>query len=144
LHVWRTFGEAINEAHNGYLEVYLNLGLIGLLILVAFLIASYRGICKRLAASGPSFAPLAMALWTVMLFYNMTEAAFRFHWMWITFLFAAIYVPERPIRELWRGDKGVSATANPQLHGRRTTKEISRLPAAATLKDLPDFRRLKR
>lgn len=144
LHVWRTFGEAINEAHNGYLEVYLNLGLIGLLILVAFLIASYRGICKRLAAPGPSFAPLAMALWTVMLFYNMTEAAFRFHWMWITFLFAAIYAPERPVRELWRGDKGVSATAIPQLRGRRPTKEISRLPAAATLKDLPDFRRLKR
>src|SRR5207253_4400237 len=30
-----------NEAHNGYLEVYLNLGLVGLLIVIALLIATY-------------------------------------------------------------------------------------------------------
>ena len=30
-----------------------------------------------------------------MLFYNMTEAAFKFQMMWITFLLAAVAVPER-------------------------------------------------
>ena len=29
-----------------------------------------------------------------MLFYNMTEAAFKFQMMWVTFLLAAIAVPE--------------------------------------------------
>jgi exopolysaccharide production protein ExoQ len=38
----------LNEAHNGYLGVYLNLGIIGLSLLTAFLISSYRTICKRL------------------------------------------------------------------------------------------------
>ena len=31
-----------NEAHNGYLETYLNLGLIGLLLLLALLVATFR------------------------------------------------------------------------------------------------------
>jgi hypothetical protein len=30
-----------------------------------------------------------------MLFYNMTEAAFKYHLMWVTFLLVAIAVPER-------------------------------------------------
>src|SRR5439155_9069149 len=49
--VWRQAGAGINEAHNGYLEVYLNLGLIGLFLLVVFLVASYRTICRRFISS---------------------------------------------------------------------------------------------
>jgi exopolysaccharide production protein ExoQ len=128
--VFRSFGGAINEAHNGYLEIYLNLGLIGLVILVAFLIASYRNICKRLSAPAPSFAPFALALWVVMLFYNMTEAAFRFHWMWIAFLMGAIYVPERLVGELKPFSNDLSVKAIPQLHGKRTSKGLSKLPEA--------------
>ena len=83
----------VNEAHNGYLEVYLNLGLIGLFLLGAFLIASYRSIGRGLT-SRSSLAPLSLALWTALLFYNVTEAAFKSsHLMWVTFLLAAIAVP---------------------------------------------------
>ena len=45
--VWQLFGATINESHNGYLEVYLNLGLIGVLLLVGLLITSYRNICRQ-------------------------------------------------------------------------------------------------
>ena len=41
----------LNESHNGYLEVYLNLGLIGVSLLVGFLITSYRNICRQFASS---------------------------------------------------------------------------------------------
>jgi len=82
----------LNEAHDGYLEVYLNLGIIGLSLLVGFLITSYRNICKALTYSS-SFASFALALWTVVLFYNITEAAFKWHFMWVTLLSAAIAVP---------------------------------------------------
>jgi O-antigen ligase len=89
--IWGKFA-VVNEAHNGYLEIYLNLGLIGLFLLCGFLIASYRTICKRLA-SPSSFGSLSLALWTVLLFYNMTEAAFKgSQLMWITFLLGAISV----------------------------------------------------
>ena len=87
-------GSGINEAHNGYLEVYINLGLIGLSLLAAFLIASYRTIGRRLS-SGSAIALLSLALWTVLLFYNVTEAAFKGQLIWLTFLLGAITVPER-------------------------------------------------
>ena len=50
----------INEAHNGYLEVYLNLGIVGLFLLGWFLIASYRTICRRLE-SFSSLGSLSLA-----------------------------------------------------------------------------------
>jgi exopolysaccharide production protein ExoQ len=82
----------VNEAHNGYLEVYLNLGLIGLFLLGGFLIASYQMICRRFTATS-SFGSLGLALWAVLLFYNITEAAFRFQLMWVIFLLIGIAVP---------------------------------------------------
>jgi len=91
--VWSQVG-VINEAHNGYLEVYVNLGLIGLLLLIAFLISSYRTICKRLDASY-GFGSLQLSMWTILLIYNCTEAAFKGQLMWVVFLLGAIDVPVR-------------------------------------------------
>ncbi len=90
--VWQLAGH-VNEAHNGYLEVYLDLGLIGVFLLCGFLIASYRTICKRLT-SAHSFGSLTLALWTVLPFYNVTESAFQGQLMWVIFLLGAIVVPE--------------------------------------------------
>jgi exopolysaccharide production protein ExoQ len=89
--IWKVYGH-VTEAHNGYLEIYLNLGLIGVLLLGGLLITSYRNICRQLATSS-ILAPLNMAFWTIMLFYNMTEAAFKTHLMWDLFLLGAIVVP---------------------------------------------------
>lgn len=86
--IWEAAGH-VNESHNGYLEVYLNLGLLGLALLVGFLIASYRRIWKMSA----SFVSFAVSVWTIMLFYNMTEAAFRSSLMWIALLLAGMKVP---------------------------------------------------
>jgi len=86
----------LNEAHNGYLETYLNLGMIGLLLLASFFLASYRAICRGLS-SRYSLASLNLALWTVALVYNVTESAFKWHFMWVAFLLGAIAVP-RPSR----------------------------------------------
>jgi exopolysaccharide production protein ExoQ len=94
-HVWSLAG-GVTEAHNGYLETYLNLGLVGCFLLFVFLIASYRAICKTLSPSF-SLATLTLALWTIMLFYNMTEsAAFSGHFLWVTFLLVLIVVSAQP------------------------------------------------
>jgi exopolysaccharide production protein ExoQ len=83
----------INEAHNGYLEVFLNLGAVGLLLIAGVLITSYRTICKRLTLFS-SFASLGLALWTIMLFYCVTEAGFRTGQglIWIVFLLVTVSV----------------------------------------------------
>ncbi len=84
----------LNEAHNGYLEVYLNLGIIGLLLLVGFLIASYKKICRELTTA-PTLASLGFALWSIMLFYDVTEAGFRSGLIWLALLLVGLSVPGR-------------------------------------------------
>lgn len=92
--VWQTSVGEIAEAHNGFLEVYLNLGIIGVTLLIGFLISSYRAICRTFTTDS-DLGSLRLALWTIMPFYNMTEAAFKYHLMWVTFLLGAIAVPYR-------------------------------------------------
>jgi O-antigen ligase len=96
--IWHAGLGFINEAHNGYLEVYLNLGLIGLLLLSVFLIASYWNICNRLRDYS-ALTSLALALWTIVLFYDVTEAAFRGSLLWLIFLLGALAVPKRAARQ---------------------------------------------
>jgi O-antigen ligase len=91
--IWAVVG-AINETHNGYLDIYVNLGAIGLLLLAAFLVASYRTICKRME-SFPALASLGLAVWTVILFYDVTEVAFKNGLLWLTLLLGAVAVRGR-------------------------------------------------
>lgn len=106
--VWEIAGR-VNEAHNGYLEMYLNQGLIGISLFAGLLISSYRTICKGLNSS--SLAQLNLALWTVALFYNMTEAAFKSHPMWFIFLLGSMAAPslaENPVRQAFVKEDGTS------------------------------------
>lgn len=94
-YVWQSYGSwGINEAHNGYLEVYINLGLVGLFLISMIVIASYRSIGKALV-SGFSLAPFGLGLWTVLIFYNVTESAFRCsQLMWVMFLLGALAISQ--------------------------------------------------
>lgn len=112
--VWRLAGH-YNEAHNGYLEMYLNLGFVGLAILAALLISIYRSVCKRLTHD-PLDASFAFAMWVVLLFYNVTEAAFRGQLMWIVFLMAAMTVSAARDRAVSRS-KPASVDSSPAVMG---------------------------
>jgi exopolysaccharide production protein ExoQ len=94
LRVWQGGLGGINEAHNGYLEFYLNLGLTGVGLLAWFLIASYRTICKRFKSS-PPLASLGLAVWTALLFHSVTEADFRGGLLWLSVLMVGTIVPFR-------------------------------------------------
>jgi len=133
---WQNSGYGhLNEAHNGYLQVYLNLGLIGGLLLVGFLIASYRNICKTLNSSS-SLASLALATWAVLVFYNMTEAAFMGGLLWLMVLMSTVSLAERVTNRVQR----IAAFDNPDtvatfpletagVHtGRAVQPMLSRLP----------------
>ncbi len=85
LTVWESGFGGINEAHNGYLQMYLNLGLVGVFLLCCFLFAGYRTISSRLTVSG-GLASLSLGLWVVLLFYNFTEAAFQNGLLWLMVL----------------------------------------------------------
>jgi exopolysaccharide production protein ExoQ len=81
----------INEAHNGYLDIYLNLGVVGVVLLLVLLVAGYRTIWKRFRSS-PPLASLGLAIWTLMLFYNITEAAFDNSLLWLSLMLTGIAV----------------------------------------------------
>jgi O-antigen ligase len=79
----------VNEAHNGYIEVYLNLGLIGLILIASILVNGYRqataAFQRNRALGGLMLAYVAAAA-----AYGVTEAGFRMlNPMWFFLLLAA-------------------------------------------------------
>lgn len=82
-----------NEAHNGYIEVYLNLGWVGLALLATLLIAGYRRVILGLRKD-PDTGRLMLAYCVVAVVYNFTEAGFRMlDPVWVSFLFAIMSIP---------------------------------------------------
>jgi exopolysaccharide production protein ExoQ len=66
----------LNEAHNGYLETYLNLGIFGVAITAAMLLATYAK-ARRELFNDFEFGRLRMCFLFAFIVYNWTEAAFR-------------------------------------------------------------------
>ncbi len=92
--VERLIDQTINQAHNGYIEVYLNLGWVGIALLAAVLISAYRRVISGLRESTP-LASLWLAYFIVVAAYNFTEAGFKMmHPVWITFLLLAMSIPD--------------------------------------------------
>jgi exopolysaccharide production protein ExoQ len=80
----------LNEAHNGYIEVYLELGWVGLSLLGLILIDGYRRSVKAFRRA-PALGGLLLAYFLAAITYSTTEAGFRMmHPNWIFFLLAVI------------------------------------------------------
>jgi exopolysaccharide production protein ExoQ len=81
---------APNEAHNGYLETYINLGLVGLFLLIALLIATFwKG--RRELFSNFQFGRFRLGFLMAVIAYNWTEAAFKnISVMWFVFCLIAL------------------------------------------------------
>jgi len=93
--VWsKLSGDNVFEAHDGYLQTYLDLGLIGLFLACTFLIATYRKICRELDTL-PPLASLSLGVWSFLLLYNVSEAALGGGLLWFTVLMGSMTVSER-------------------------------------------------
>jgi exopolysaccharide production protein ExoQ len=84
----------IIQAHNGYLETYLNGGILGVCLLIALILATgYR--VKSEILSGSEFGVLLFSVFMITLFYNLTETMFnRLDLIWFMFLVASITYPK--------------------------------------------------
>jgi O-antigen ligase len=92
--LWDIYWWHPNEAHNGYIEIYLNLGWMGITLMGAVLVASYRRMFAAYRHHLP-IASLCLAYFLVGVTYNFTEAAF-FRMLapaWIFFIFAVVSLP---------------------------------------------------
>jgi O-antigen ligase len=88
----------LNQAHNGYLEIYLNLGWVGLILLSTIIVTGYRNLILGLRRNF-EMGRLKLAFFTICLIYNFTEATFKMQApVWIFFLWAAMAVPKPRVR----------------------------------------------
>ena len=101
--LWAEYDFRPTQAHNGYIEIYLNLGWVGLCLLGGVLWACYRTIQKRLNVSTDpgrtktvhiAFATFGLAYLTAYALYNVTEGTFKaLDFLFIIFLITAIEYP---------------------------------------------------
>jgi O-antigen ligase len=74
-HIWERFGGPSYQAHNGYLETYLNLGYIGLALIICNIFSGLFKAWKELP-SDFSIGILRISLIIAVVLYNYAEAAF--------------------------------------------------------------------
>src|SRR5436190_3632106 len=82
-----------NEAHNGYLETYLTLGIIGLFLMIGLFIATFRKIRLELFRDF-EWGRYRLGFLAALVLYNWTEAAFKtLSPLWFVFYLIATDYP---------------------------------------------------
>jgi exopolysaccharide production protein ExoQ len=97
--IWDAMDTAgINQAHNGYIEQYVNLGYVGLGFILLLLISALVKISKQSSAQPPG-AILRLCLVVVAALYNYTEASFYgINNIWVLLLIGSLDVSRQPTR----------------------------------------------
>jgi O-antigen ligase len=91
--MWDKYYFHPNQAHNGYIETYLNGGFLGVGCLLVWLAMAGRDI-KRDLLSGHDYARVRFAALVIGIFYNWTEAVFnRLSLVWFILLLASVNRP---------------------------------------------------
>lgn len=120
----------LNEAHSGYVETYLNSGLIGLQFLI-LMVASAANKIKRDVLNGSSLGALRLVFLFTVLIYNITEAAFdRLDLVWFALLLVMMEYPRT-------SDDGVEID---ELDTEGTHEPVSNGQGRFTLADCPNLR----
>ena len=88
-HIWKP-----SSAHNGYLDVYVELGVVGLFLLLLIIIISFRNIATTFELDF-EYGRLRLALFFAILLHNITESSFLrgASNLWFIFLLVAVTVP---------------------------------------------------
>ncbi len=88
IHIWPKYTFRPNNAHNGYLDIYLNLGLIGLILFLTIVILSLRGLARKIEIDR-TFYGLYFIYFVMILINNITETFFLkadLHWFLLLIL----------------------------------------------------------
>lgn len=92
--LWKIFWWRPTQAHNGYIEIYINLGWLGISLFTVMLVSGYMkaiASVRRMELMGS----LRLAYIVIAIPYNFTEAGFRMQNLpWIFLLLAIIGIPQ--------------------------------------------------
>ena len=75
--LWQKYWWRPNQAHNGFLETYLNLGMIGVVWLCGFLVHVYSSSLARMRSSSFELGRFGFTFIAIALLHNITEAGFH-------------------------------------------------------------------
>lgn len=91
--MWSIYWWHPREAHDGYIEMYLNLGWLGIAMFGIVLVTGYRTVVSAFRRNVEE-GKIRLAYFTIAVAYNFAESAFgTLNPVWILFLLATISVP---------------------------------------------------
>lgn len=92
--MWAKWAWKPNQAHNGYIETYLNLGYIGVFLLFGLLVVTWRKALRALLHDR-ELGRFRLGFLVIVILYNWTEASFKaVHPMWTLFYLIAMDYPQ--------------------------------------------------
>ncbi len=113
--MWSVYWWHPREAHDGYIEVFLNLGWLGVLLFSIVLITSYRTVVRAYRRNAEE-GKLRLAYFVAALAYNFAESSFGpLNLIWIFFLLATVSVPGGWVKTKLRRGKVTAASTTPPL-----------------------------
>jgi len=88
-HIWRP-----QQAHNGYIDVYVELGIVGMVLLGLFLASAFRSINESIL-NDFDFGVFRMVFFIMIVVHNITESSYlrSDHNLWFVLLLIALNVP---------------------------------------------------
>jgi len=98
--LWHRVNWTPTTAHNGYIEVFLDLGIVGLLILALLLVQTYKNIIRSFD-DNPELSKLKVVLFTMIFFHNFSESSYGMPsaLLWLLFLLSSIVIRTKPGEE---------------------------------------------
>jgi exopolysaccharide production protein ExoQ len=91
--IQRLSEQYINQCHNGYIEVLVNLGWVGVALLALIIVAGYGKIVRAIRQN-PEKNCIRLAYLVAAVVYNFTEASFKMlSPVWICFVWAIVSAP---------------------------------------------------
>jgi O-antigen ligase len=95
--LWEKVNWTPVSSHNGYIDIFMNLGLVGLLTLIIFLFHAYRNISRSLETNR-EFGNLNFVFFIVILMQNIAESTLSVanSFLWILILISAVVITRRP------------------------------------------------
>src|SRR5437879_945184 len=131
LDIEKCIDQGLNQAHNGYIEVYLNLGWLGITFLAILLVTGYRRTVAA-ARSQTRTGSLRLAYFIVAVAYDFSEGGFKMmNPVWICLLMAIAIVPETltpatlDVSSAGQDRRSKTGPARIAAPGRNKNKELS-------------------
>ena len=123
--LWDTFWWKPITAHSGYLETYIDLGFVGLALLLMLLISSYSSIANQFLFDLNN-AKFRMAFLLISILYNVTETAFQgIHIIWFCLMLLIINYRHVELDTIETGTYNMSKNLNKQMKLRAASGGVS-------------------